>query len=181
LRPGPHTPGRLQAANTGIGKIICNVVANPNFRYLIVGSPESEGHKTGDAIKALFKNGVEEKKRIIGATGPTAVLYNVPVEFIERLPGQLTLVDCKFQDESVIRKVVWSCFQEKPVEFRGQMLYDPGAFPEPPLSGKLTWNVTQPRAGPGDDAERVAKKKALERSERLKKKQKMSPSPDPVG
>lgn len=179
VEAGAALSGTLQTANIGIEKIICNVVANPNIRYLILGGPESEGHKTGDAIKALFHNGVDDKKRIIGTSGLSAYLYNVPMEFIERFRAQLTLVDCQFLDESVIRKAVWSCFQEKPVEFQGQMLYDPGAFPEPPLSGKLTWKVTQPWAEPGDDKERAAKQKALELIERLKKKQeKAGSSPD---
>jgi tetrahydromethanopterin S-methyltransferase subunit A len=176
VETGAALSGTLQTANIGIEKIICNSVANPNIRYLILGGPESEGHKTGDAVRALFKNGVDEKKRIIGTTGLSAYLYNVPMEFITRFREQLTLVDCQFQDESVIRKAVWSCFQEKPVEFRGQLLSDPGAFPEPPLSGRLTWNITQPWAEPGDDAERAAKQKALELIERLKKKQGQSES-----
>ncbi|MDD1687294.1 tetrahydromethanopterin S-methyltransferase subunit A [Methanoregula sp.] len=171
VETGAALSGTLQTANIGIEKLICNVVSNPNIRYLILGGPESEGHKTGDAIKALLKNGVDEKKRIIDTTGLTAVLYNVPMEFITRFREQLTLVDCQFQDESVIRKAVWSCFQETPVEFRGQMLSDPGAFPEPPLSGKLTWTVTQPYWEPADDGERAAKKKALELIERLRKRQ----------
>jgi tetrahydromethanopterin S-methyltransferase subunit A len=178
LETGAALSGTLQTANIGIEKIICNIVANPNIRYLILGGPESEGHKTGDAIRALLKNGIDEKKNIIGTTGLTAVLHNVPVEFIQRFREQLTLVDCQFQDESVIRKAVWSCFQETPVEFRGQMLSDPGAFPEPALSGKLTWKVTQPWAEPGDDSERAAKKKAQEMIERLKKKQGTSVFPD---
>ncbi|MDO9325128.1 MAG: tetrahydromethanopterin S-methyltransferase subunit A, partial [Methanoregula sp.] len=171
VESGAALSGTLQTANIGIEKIICNIVANPNIRYLILGGPESEGHKTGDAIKALLKNGVDEKKNIIGTTGLTAVLHNVPAEFIRRFREQLTLVDCQFQDETMIRKAVWSCFQETPVEFRGQLLFDRGAFPEPPLSGKLTWKVTQPWAEPGDDKERAAKQKALEMIERLKKKQ----------
>jgi tetrahydromethanopterin S-methyltransferase subunit A len=138
VETGAALSGTLQTANIGIEKIICNIVANPNIRYLILGGPESEGHKTGDAIKALFKNGVDETKHIIGTSGLSAVLYNVPVEFIQRFREQLTLIDCQFQDESVICKAVRSCFQEKPVDFRGQSLFDPGAFPEPPLSGKLT-------------------------------------------
>lgn len=179
VESGAALSGTLQTANIGIEKIICNIVANPNIRYLILGGPESEGHKTGDAIKALLKNGVDEKKRIIDTTGLTAVLYNVPMEFITRFREQLTLVDCQFQDETVIRKAVWSCFQENPVEFRGQMLFDPGAFKEPPLSGKLTWTVTQPYWEPGDDGEREAKKKALAMIERLRKKQGILPSPAP--
>ncbi|HEX3000888.1 MAG TPA: tetrahydromethanopterin S-methyltransferase subunit A, partial [Methanoregula sp.] len=125
---GAALSGTLQTANIGIEKIICNVVANPNIRYLILGGPESEGHRTGDAIKALFRNGVDDKKRIIGTSGLSAYLYNVPVEFITRFREQVTLVDCQFQDEDVIRKAVWSCFQETPVEFRGEMLSDTGAF-----------------------------------------------------
>jgi len=179
VETGAALSGTLQTANIGIEKIICNIVANPNIRYLILGGPESEGHKTGDAIKALLKNGIDEKKNIIGTTGLTAVLHNVPAEFIKRFREQLTLVDCQFQDESVIRKAVWSCFQENPVEFRGQMLSDPGAFPEPPLSGKLTWKVTQPWAEPGDDKERAAKQRAQEMIERLKKKQGKPVSPEP--
>jgi tetrahydromethanopterin S-methyltransferase subunit A len=171
VEAGAALSGTLQTANIGIEKIICNVVANPNIRYLIIGGPESEGHKTGDAIKALFRNGVDDKKRIIGTSGLSAYLYNVPMEFIARFREQVTLVDCQFQDENAIRKAVWSCFQEKPVEFRGRMLFDPGAFPEPPLSGKLTWNVMQPWAEPSDDKERAAKQKALDRIEQLRKKQ----------
>jgi tetrahydromethanopterin S-methyltransferase subunit A len=171
VEAGAALSGTLQTANIGIEKIICNIVANPNIRYLILGGPESEGHKTGDAIKALFRNGVDEKKRIIGTSGLSAYLYNVPVEFITRFREQVTLVDCQFQDENTIRKAVWSCFQENPVEFRGQMLSDPGAFPEPPFSGRLTWNVTQPWAEPADEKERAAKQRALGLIERLKKKQ----------
>jgi tetrahydromethanopterin S-methyltransferase subunit A len=168
VETGAALSGTLQTANIGIEKIICNIVANPNIRFLILGGPESEGHKTGDAMKALFKNGIDDKKRIIGTTGLTAVLYNVPIEFIQRFREQLILIDCQFQDESVIRKAVWSCFQENPVEFRGQSLCDPGAFPKPPLGGKLTWSITQPWAEPGDDSERIAKQKALEMIEKLK-------------
>jgi tetrahydromethanopterin S-methyltransferase subunit A len=171
VETGAALSGTLQTANIGIEKVICNIVANPNIRYLILGGPESEGHKTGDAIKALLRNGVDEKNRIIDTAGLTAVLHNVPAEFIRRFRAQLTLVDCQFQDESAIRKAVWSCYQEKPVDFHGQSLFDPGAFPEPPLSGKLTWKVTQPWAEPGDDKERAAKQRALDMIERLKKKQ----------
>ena len=94
VESGAALSGTLQTANIGIEKVICNIVANPNIRFLVLGGPESEGHKTGDAVKALLNNGVDEKKRIIGTTGLTAVLYNVPMEFIQRFRNQVTLVDC---------------------------------------------------------------------------------------
>lgn len=172
VEAGAALSGTLQTANIGIEKLVCNIVANPNIRYLILGGPESKGHKTGDAIRALLKNGIDEKIRIIDTAGLTAVLHNVPDEFIQRFRKQLTLVDCQYQDENVIRKAVWSCYQETPVEFRGQMLFDPGAFPDPPLSGKLTWKVTQPWSEPGDDSERKAKQRALDMIEQLKQRQK---------
>ena len=171
IESGAALSGTLQTANIGIEKIICNIVANPNIRFLILGGPESEGHRTGDAIKSLFRNGVDDKKRIIGTTGLSAVLYNVPVEFIQRFRDQLTLVDCQFQNESVIRKAVWSCYQEAPVDFRGQLLSDPGAWPEPPFSGTLTWKVMQPWSEPQDNKERAAKQKSLDLIARLKEKQ----------
>ena len=174
---GAALSGTVQTANIGIEKIVCNIVANPNIRYLVLGGPESEGHHTGEAILALFQNGVDEKKRIIGTDALTPVLYNIPLEFIERFRKQVTVVDCRFRDGEVVRKAVWSCFQEKPVPFEELMLHDPGAYPEPPLSGRITWNVTQPWTEPGDDGERQAKRKALDLIEQLKKKQEKTSLP----
>ncbi|MEI8331649.1 MAG: hypothetical protein WCF90_08410 [Methanomicrobiales archaeon] len=179
VESGAALSGTLQTTNIGIEKIICNVVENPDIHYLILGGPESERHRTGDAIKALPMNGFDEKDNIIGTAGLSAVLHNVPAAFIRRFQKQLTRIDCPLQDKAVIRKAVWSGFQKKPVVFRGQQLSDLGAFPKPPLIGELTWNVTQPWAEPGDESEPVAKK-SLELIERLKNKQDASSTP-PAG
>jgi hypothetical protein len=56
------------------------------------------------------------------------------------------------------------------VEFRGYSLYDPGAYPEPPLSGRITWRVTNPWVGPLDEKESEAQRKAKELMERLRKR-----------
>lgn len=171
IESGAAISGTVQTANIGIEKIVCNLVANTNIRYLVLGGPESDGHHTGDAIKALFRDGTNAKKQIIGTDALSPTLYNLPQEYIDRVRKQVTLVDCQFQEESVLKKAVWSCIQESPVEFRGQMLYDPGAFPEPPFSGKLVWNVTQPWAVVGDEGECAAQEKALARIAMLRKKQ----------
>jgi tetrahydromethanopterin S-methyltransferase subunit A len=168
IESGAALSGTVQTENIGFEKIICNLVANPNIRYLVLGGPESEGHLTGEAMKSLFAYGVDEKKRIIGTEAPHPFLFNIPFEFISRLRKQITLVDCQFQEEGVIRQAVWACYQEEPVEFRGYHLYDPGAYPEPPYAGKITWRVTQPWAEPKDEVERAAKQKALDLIERLK-------------
>ena len=95
---------------------------------------------TGEALKALIYHGVDEKKRIIDTDAPHPFLFNLSMEMIERFRKQLSLIDLQFEgNPGLVRKAVWSCYQENPVEFRGYSLYDPGAYPEPPLRGKLTW------------------------------------------
>jgi tetrahydromethanopterin S-methyltransferase subunit A len=172
VESGAALSGTVQTENIGFEKIVCNIVANANIRYLVVGGPESPGHSTGEALKALLSNGVDEKKRIIGTTAPHPLLYNVPTELIERFRKQLTLVDLQFEsDPHLIRKAVWSCYQESPVEFRGQLLFDPGAFPEPPLSGSITWRITQPWAEPTSESEREALRKTQELMKKLREMQ----------
>lgn len=176
LETGAALSGTVQTENIGFEKMICNIVANPNIRYIVLGGPESEGHLTGEALKALLLNGVDENKRIIGSDSPHPFLYNLPKEFIERFREQVELVDLQFQDNpELIRKAVWSCYQEEPVEFRGYSLYDKGAYPEPPLSGSLTWRVTQPWVGPLDEKELEAKKRAEELMEKLRTRNKKGP------
>ncbi len=173
IETGAALSGTVQTENIGFEKIVCNIVANPNIRYLIIGGPESWGHSTGEALKALIHQGVDEKKRIIGTNAPHPFLFNLSMKMIERFRKQLSLIDLQFEgDPDLIRKAVWSCYQESPVEFRGYSLYDPGAYPEPPLSGKLTWRITEPWAEVLDDKEREAKKRAQELIERLKAKSK---------
>lgn len=124
---------------------------------------------TGEALKALLRNGVDEKRRIIGKDAPRPVLFNVPMELIERFRKQLTLIDLQFEgNQDAIRQGVWSCYQENPVEFMGYSLFDCGAYPEPPLSGKLSWCVFQPWAEPEDQKEQETLEKARVLMERLK-------------
>ena len=168
---GSALSGTVQTPNIGFEKMICNIVGNPNIRYLILGGPESDGHQTGAALKALFANGVDDKKKIIGTDALHPFLYNIPIEYIKRFRDQVSLIDLQFQgDPEIIRKAVWSCFQENPVEFMGYTLHDPGAYPEPHFSGKLTWQVTQPWLAGSDKSEQDAMQKAKDLMERLRQK-----------
>lgn len=96
--------GTVQIENIGFEKIICNLVANPNIRYLVLGGPESEGHQTGQAMKALIDNGIDKRKRIIGVKTPHLVLFNLPIEFIDRFRNQLELID--FNLKKILRSFV---------------------------------------------------------------------------
>ena len=61
IESGAALSGTVQTENIGFEKMICNLTANPNIRYLILGGPESEGHLTGEALKALFQNGIDRE------------------------------------------------------------------------------------------------------------------------
>ena len=161
VESGAALAGTLQTENIGLEKVICNLVSNPNIRYLVVFGPESPGHLVGDAIAALAKNGVDAGRRILGAKAPTPYLFNIPPQFVERFRKQITVIDLINEgNPAVLREAVCACFQESPTLFRGRSLCDPGAFPEPPLSGKITWRVTQPQGEPKTDAERQQKDRA---------------------
>ncbi len=176
IESGAALSGTVQTPNIGFEKIVCNIVANPNIRYLIVGGPESEGHLTGEALKALILEGVDEKKRIIGARAQHPFLYNLPMALIERFRKQISLIDLQFEgDPALIRKAVWSCYQENPVEFRDYSLSDPGAYPEAPLSGQITWRVSQPWAKPSDKKEQAAVSKAKALIDRLRARSRGKP------
>ena len=91
------------------------------------------------------------------------------MELIERFRSQVALVDAQFEgNPDVIRQAVRSCYQEAPVAFRGYSLHDLGAYPEPPLSGRITWRVTQPWAEPADEQERQTLSRAQALLERLR-------------
>ncbi len=154
LDAGAALAGTLQTENIGIEKMVCNLVANPNIRYLAVCGEESPGHLVGDTVIALATNGVDEKKRIIGAKAPTPYLYNLPLEVIERFRLQITVLDLvNCMDKGVVSEVVKCCYQEEPVDFshggETYQLYDPGAFGEP-LLHKIIWSVKKPWLAKGE-------------------------------
>ena len=171
IEVGAALSGTVQTENIGFEKIICNIVANPNIRYLVLGGPESEGHLTGQALKALMQNGIDDKKKIIGSLSPHPFLYNIPADFVDRFLKQVKLIDLQFEgDPEIIKKAVWSCYQEKPVEFKSYSLHDAGAYPEEPLSGKITWKITSPWSVPESEKENEALDKAKQLLEKLREK-----------
>jgi tetrahydromethanopterin S-methyltransferase subunit A len=170
IESGAALSGTLQTENIGMEKMICNIVSNPNIRYLVVCGPESPGHRVGDAIVSLKKNGLDADKRIIGAKAPTPYLFNIPEQFVERFRQQVEILDLtNIGSPDSIRQAVWSCYQETPTEFLDYQLCDPGAFPEPPLDGSITWRITHPEREPKTPQEHQDAKKLKALMERIMK------------
>ena len=173
VEKGAALSGTVQTPNIGFEKIICNIIANPNIRYLVLAGPESEGHMTGDALKALFKNGVDDKKRIIGTKSKHPLLYNIPVEYINRFLNQIELIDLQFKaTPELIQKVIWSCYQEEPVQFNDYILYDKGSYNKNPLNGKVTDRIMEPWKLPQNTKEQEAVKKMHDLVNKLKNRKK---------
>ena len=143
---GAALAGTVRTENIGLEKVICNIVANPNIRYLAVCGPESPNHLVGDAILALSQNGIDSQRRIIARRPPAPFLFNIPEELTLRFRRQVTVIDLVNEGSpDVLRETVRASCQEEPVRFRGYTLSDPGAYPEPALRGKITWRVADPQ------------------------------------
>ena len=154
---GAALSGMLQTENIGMEKMICNIVANPNIRYIVLCGRESAGHLPGQSLLALKQNGIDEKNQIIGSEAPTSYLYNIPAEIINRFTKQIvTIVNllCKPGERDMtapglnpktVEGAVRSCYQEAPVIFMDYTLYDIGAYPEPPICHKIASRLNQPQ------------------------------------
>ena len=144
---GVALSGTLQTENIGIEKIVCNVVGNPNIRYIVLCGVDVDGHHAGDALRALVENGINQKRTIIGSTAVTPYLLNIPRESIERFRKKVTLINLLGEmAPEVITKAAWSCYQEKPTPFLNYTLHDPGAYLGQPISSRLGWRVKHPES-----------------------------------
>lgn len=128
LDAGAAIAGPLHTENLGIEKMVANVVANPNIRYVIVCGSEVQGHITGQTIKALYENGIEpDTKSIIGSEGAIPFVENLTEESIARFQDQVELVDM-IDNENLdeIQQKIKECISN-----------DPGAYHEDAMIVKL--------------------------------------------
>ena len=117
---GTALAGPCKTENLGVEKMVANLISNPNIRFLILCGSEVQGHITGQSIEALHANGVDEKRKIAGATGAIPFIENIPDEGIERFQQQLELVSMiDIEDAGQIQAKVKECIEK-----------DPGAFEE---------------------------------------------------
>ncbi len=85
--------GKTETENIGIDKIIKNIVTNRAIQYLVVAGNDPAGHRSGQTLVALAKNGADENGRVIGSPGKRPVLRNVSQAEIEAFRGQVQLID----------------------------------------------------------------------------------------
>lgn len=84
--------GTLRTENLGIERIIRNVLANPNVRFLVLCGEDTRqavGHLPGQSLESLFASGVDERGWIRGARGKRPVLKNVTADEVNAFLRQV--------------------------------------------------------------------------------------------
>jgi tetrahydromethanopterin S-methyltransferase subunit A len=66
--------GRLLSENKGIDAMIKFAAEHPDLKRIILCGKEVKGHKAGQALLALARNGIDSEGRIVGALGPYPLL-----------------------------------------------------------------------------------------------------------
>ncbi len=85
--------GSHKTENLGIERIIINLVANPQVRAIIICGKESFGHYAGQALLSIWKNGIDDEGRIIGAKGPIPYIENINAHVISRFREQILYIE----------------------------------------------------------------------------------------
>lgn len=84
--------GRLLSENKGIDAIISFTVNHPELNRIILCGKEVKGHRAGQALLSLARNGVDTSGRIIGATGPNPILTRSAKD-VEIFRRQVQIID----------------------------------------------------------------------------------------
>jgi tetrahydromethanopterin S-methyltransferase subunit A len=84
--------GRLLSENRGIDSMIKFVLQHPDLKRIIVCGKEVRGHRAGQALLALARNGADGGGKIIGATGPYPFLESI-ADDVHAFRNQVEIID----------------------------------------------------------------------------------------
>jgi tetrahydromethanopterin S-methyltransferase subunit A len=114
--------GSCKTENLGLEKVIANIVANPNIRFMLCCGTEVKGHLAGQTMIALHKGGVKEG-RVVGAEGAIPFIENLNDDAIKRFQEQIECVNIMEAEDTKTIKA-------KMDELKAR---DPGAFAADPM------------------------------------------------
>lgn len=102
--------GTMHTENLGIERVIKNVLANPNIRFLLLCGEDTQqaiGHLPGQSLECLFRNGLDDRGRITGAQGKRPVLKNVSNNEVHAFVHQVELISLigEQNEETLLRHV----------------------------------------------------------------------------
>lgn len=104
--------GTMHTENLGIERVIRNVSANSHIRFLMLCGEDTQqaiGHLPGQSLESLFREGLDDRQRIVGARGKRPVLKNVTREQVASFLRQVELVPMIGEhDTTKLRSVIES-------------------------------------------------------------------------
>lgn len=145
--PAVGIVGTLRTENLGIERLVRNVTANPNIRFLVVSGTESRqqiGHLPGASLLALAASGVDGGRRILDAPGRRPFLKNTTAEEIEEFRHTVDVVDLIGErDPAAVLEAAMRCAREDP----GPADRGAASSPVAALGGYLVPRMTSDPAG----------------------------------
>jgi len=85
--------GPCDTENIGIEKVVLNLLANSNIRWLILCGVEAQGHRAADAFLRLKERGVDANMRVLEAASWRPVLRNLTLFDVARFREQIEIVN----------------------------------------------------------------------------------------
>ena len=117
---GVAIAGRVFTANLGSERIVLDLTANPNVRFLLLCGRDSPLFKPGQTLKALLVNGLSPDRRVIGAEGYLPQLASAAAAQVARFREQLEVVDLiGEEDQDVLKSVVGGLVARSPGPLAG--------------------------------------------------------------
>ncbi|MDH2906624.1 MAG: tetrahydromethanopterin S-methyltransferase subunit A [Candidatus Nitrosotalea sp.] len=84
--------GRLLSENKGIDSLVRSVISNERIDTIILCGKDTLGHKPGDSLLCLYKNGINADQKIIGSSSPHPVL-TVTKKQVSKFQGQVKIIN----------------------------------------------------------------------------------------
>ena len=110
--------GTMFTENLGIERLIEDVLSNPNIRFVVAcgnDSGQQIGHLAGQSLVALARNGIDERKKIIGARGKRPRMQNLSGDAIEHFRRNVEVIDLVgVSDVQEIARHVAECAKRNP-------------------------------------------------------------------
>jgi len=114
--------GSCKTENLGLEKVIANVIANPNIRFLLLCGTEVKGHLSGQTLVALHKGGVKDG-RVVGAEGAIPFIENLNEAAIKRFQEQVEIVNImESEDIGAIKAKINELKAKDPGAFAGDAM-----------------------------------------------------------
>ncbi len=104
--------GRLLSENKGIDMLVNYIVEHKEIRYLVLCGNDPKGHYPGQALLALYKNGMNNYGRIIGAIGKDPIV-SVSMDKIDEFRNRINVIDMiGVRDKEKVRTCIESLLRQ---------------------------------------------------------------------